>query len=476
MVRYLTYLISIAGYMILLGLVITVLRRKREPVSALAWIIAIVFIPYLGALAFLLFGNNHIERPLAKKKKHRSDFRALCPLPGSVNLNSPSQKWEEWAALSKLMTRICDHPLVGGNVVRIFYDGHEAYKQMFLAIDSATKQICLQTYILQNDEVGRKFIDLLSAKAKKGVEVNLLYDAIGSRKLPSSILRRLTDAGGRVATFLPVNILHRHFQINLRNHRKILVVDGRIAFTGGLNIGQEYIGQNPKFGYWRDTHLSIIGPAVKDLLYVFSEDWHFATSEHLDTDYSFPPAKQDGHDVQIIGGGPDQQLNGIREFYYSITSRAKERLWISTPYFIPDESMIDGLRMAALMDVDVRLLTQDHPPDQWLPYLAARYYWEDMLKAGVRIWQYERGMFHAKVLIVDHILASVGSANFDIRSLKLDFEVNTILYSKPLIRELEDQFLRDLSDSREVDMEKFLERSNWAQAAENACRLFSPLL
>lgn len=472
-------IISVCGYLITLGLVLTALKRKREPVSALAWILAIIFLPFLGALAFILFGNNHIHRPLKRKKRQRQRFHTLCATPSKCAATYPAGALSEyWSPLRELMTRLTNIPATSGNKVSLFYEGSDAYKAMYQAIDSAKKYIYLQSYIFQNDHVGKQFIECLTAKAKQGVKVRLLYDAIGSHKLPKSTLAPLTQAGGKAAPFLPINILRRRIQVNLRNHRKILVVDGKTGFVGGMNIGKEYLGEDPDLGYWRDTHLRIQGPAVSNLAYIFAEDWDFAAQESLDSgEESFADVSlSEGHALQIISGGPDQDVNAIREWYYTVAARARQRLWISTPYYIPDETMIDGLRMAANMGVDVRLLTQGQPPDQWIPYLAARYYWEEMLASGVRIWRYNKGMFHAKVILADGLLASVGTANFNIRSLHLDFEVNCLIYSPVLIAELENRFLQDLADSEEVRAEIFRKRSGWIHAAENACRLFSPVL
>jgi len=475
----LLYIIYTCGYLFTLGLVLIALKRKKEPVSALAWILAIILLPYIGAIIFILFGNNHIQRPLSRKRHQRSHFHTLFPFPGKNPTPLPlGVSSEYWAPLSDLVSRITDLPVTGGNEVSLYYDGRAAYEAMFQSIDAAQKDVCFQSYIFQNDRIGQQFIERLAAKSRQGVKVRLLYDAIGSRHLRRGTLHPLLKAGGRVVPFLPVNIFRRRIQINLRNHRKILIVDGKVGFLGGLNVGREYIGEDPSLGFWRDTHLRITGPAVKSLTCVFAEDWNFATKERMPYEEETSPQNLAAgeHVLQIITGGPDQHVNAIREWYYTVASRARHRLWISTPYFIPDETMIDGLRMAANMGVDVRLLTQGRPPDKWIPYLAARYYWDDMLEAGVRIWRYKKGMFHSKVILVDGILASVGTANLNIRSLHLDFEVNCLIYSPALIAELEKQFLQDLEDSRDVVPQEFRRRSGWVQAVENACRLFSPVL
>lgn len=474
---FISYIFYITVYLIALLLIIRVLEIKRAPVAALAWILAIIFLPYFGALIFLLFGNNHIERPLARKKREREDFRGRKPSTWKVTDFESPRDMKEWMPLVNLMSRVSGFAPTTGNNIELYTDGIEGYRSMFEAIDEAERFICFQTYIFRNDHIGEKFISHLAEKANSGVKVRLLYDAIGSQWLKKSMLVPLTKAGGMAVPFLPVNILRRKFQINLRNHRKIMVIDGKVGFTGGLNVGKEHVGENPRYGSWRDTHLRLEGPSVRGLAYVFAEDWHFATGEDLHGELETEsPVKSGDHEIQVISGGPDQHINPIKEWYYTVAARARKRLWITTPYFIPDETMIDGLRMASLMGVDVRLLTQGTPPDQWITYMAARYYWQDMLEAGVRIWQYGEGMLHSKVILVDGIMASVGTANFDNRSLKLDFEVNCLIYSVEVIEDLEEQFRKDLGASREVSFKEFQKRSILKQAAENGCRLFSPLL
>ena len=476
-VTILTYSFSIALYLIALLLIFQVLERKKSSVAALAWIMAIIFLPYIGAIIYLLFGNNHIVRPLTRKKMKRENYRSTKPVPGQGCCLFNRESLASWKYLCSLMTDLSGFPPTRGNDVTIYHDVKHTYDAMFRAIQDAKRDICLQMYVFQNDSVGREFIDRLTHKAENGVSVRLLYDAIGSHALSFRTLKPLLMAGGKAVPFLPVSLLHRRFQINLRNHRKILVVDGHTGFIGGMNIGKEYLGNDPEFGPWRDTHMRITGPAVQSLAYVFAEDWHFATDEYLPSLDAVNTAIPEGeHEIQIVTGGPDQSLNPIREWYYTTAVRAAKRLWIASPYFIPDETMIDGLRMAAHMGVDVRLLIQSAPPDQWITYFASRYYWTDMLKSGVRIWQYSPGMFHPKIILVDGVMASVGTANFDIRSLRLNFEVNAIIYTPALIESLEKQYLSDLDKSREVILDEFSRRGFFHHVAENASRMFSPLL
>jgi cardiolipin synthase A/B len=316
----------------------------------------------------------------------------------------------------------------------------------------------------------------LTQKAKDGVQVRLLYDAMGSIRLRPKMLESLLKVGGKCSEFLPLNLLRRRLQINMRNHRKILVVDGQVAFTGGLNIGDEYIGLNKYFGFWRDTHIRIEGPAVADLQQIFIEDWDFASGELLnDPRYYDAPIPDGPHSVQVIDSGPDREMKGIREIYFAAILRAKRRVWIASPYFVPDSGLRDALRLAGLEGVDVRLLCQFRP-DKSIPQYAARYYWTEMLDAGIKIYQYTKGMMHSKVVLVDDEFASVGTANLDNRSLFLNFEVNCLLYSPLAVNELEQAFERDLEHAVRLDRSVYATRPFAGRLLENTCRLLSPIL
>jgi cardiolipin synthase len=268
----------------------------------------------------------------------------------------------------------------------------------------------------------------------------------------------------------------------MRNHRKILVVDGQVGFIGGLNIGDEYMGKSPYFGYWRDTHLRLVGPAVADLQRVFGEDWDFAADEHLtrkdpaQARLYFQPHDGGGDcPVQIIDSGPDRDLKSIREIYFAAVLKARHRLWIASPYFVPDAGLSDALRLAGYQGIDVRFLGQFYP-DKWIPQFAARYHWRQVLPAGVKIYQYTRGMMHSKLVLVDGEWASVGTANLDNRSLYLNFEVNCLIHSPKAVAILEEAFLRDLSCSVRLVPEVYGRRPFASRLLENTCRLMSPIL
>jgi cardiolipin synthase len=464
-----------------------VLLTKKNPTSAVAWCLLIFFLPLLGPFFFLLFGYQHVHRPLLRKRRHKRIFQrkpaaagtesgpALAEIAGRPRDGAISAD-DKADVLARLAQRFGAYPATAGNRITFYEAGQPAFDAKLEAIRSARHHIHLEYFIFQPDATGRLFLDTLTRKAREGVEVRLLYDAMGSHRLHRWRLRRLRMAGGKSSVFLPLNPLRRRIQVNMRNHRKILVVDGRVGFTGGLNIGDEYLGKNPRYGFWRDTHLRLEGPAVAELQNVFAEDWDFAAQENLQDPAYFPASSSDGpYPVQVIQSGPDREVKGIREMYFAAILRARQRVWIATPYFVPDEGLLDALCLAGQLGIDVRLLCQYHP-DKWIPFFAGRYYWSDVLNAGVKVYQYTKGMLHSKVVLVDGEWASVGTANLDMRSLHLNFEVNCLIYSTEAVAELEAAYQRDLDASIRLERHVFARRPLAGRLLDNACRLLSPVL
>ncbi len=482
------YLIGALDLLVSAVTITWVLMTKKDSTSATAWCLLILFLPLLGAVMFVFFGDQHVSRPLNRKRRHKMQYRqparddtgsgsSVTPPPSGTDLpKGPDQEPARDENMAWLAQRFGAFPPTAGNQVDFYHEGEGAFGAMLEAIRGARQHVHLETFIFRPDATGREFLEALTRKAKEGVEVRLLYDAMGSINFHRRLLRELWAAGGKSSVFFPLTPFRRRLQINMRNHRKILVVDGQTAFVGGLNIGDEYRGRVARFGFWRDTHLRVVGPAAHDLQRVFVEDWDFAAKEPLQDRKYFPPAVGGGpYPAQIIDSGPDRELKGIREMYFAAILQAKQRVWISSPYFVPDAGLRDALRLAGFLGVDVRFLGQFHP-DKLIPQFAARYYWSEMLEAGVKIYQYSRGMMHAKVVLVDGQWASVGTANLDNRSLHLNFEVNCLIYSPQAVAELEEAFLRDLSYSIRLDRAAYARRPFAGRLLENACRLLSPIL
>lgn len=464
-----------AGWVLLAELVLTVgtllavLHIKREPMSAIAWSLTVLLVPFLGALLFLVFGYQTVHRRLRHRRARSKAYKAFARTEGSSAGVPP-----ELSVLAKLGQHGDGFEVSGGNAVALYHDGVPAFEAMLEAIGAARHHVHAQFFICRADETGMRFIDALCACARRGVEVRFLVDSVGSFALPSRLLRQVQRAGGRAATFLP---LSNPLRVNLRNHRKILVTDGRTGFAGGLNIADEYLSKSPKFGYWRDTMVRVQGPAVEGLQHTFLDDWYFATSEAVKGGAYTPghPGAPGTVLAQVVASGPDAEHKAIRDTYVSAVLRARERVWIASPYFVPDAGFRDALVLAARSGVDVRYLGL-YRPDKWLPFLAARYYWTDMLAAGVKVYQYRRGMMHSKFMLADREWASVGSANTDNRSLLLNFECNCQFFDAGVVKELEAAYLTDLGYSVQLNADVYARRPAVTRLAENACRLFSPVL
>jgi cardiolipin synthase len=474
----------LGGVIVTVVTIAWVLMVKKDSTSATAWCLLILFLPLVGAVMFVLFGDQHVTRTLQRKRRHKQRYKQplsqdsaaeATPPPSGVPLDKAKAETRD-ENMAWLAQRFGAFPLTSGNDITFYYQGQPAFDAMLDAIRGAKQHIHMETFIFQPDATGKLFLEVLTHKAKEGVEVRLLYDAMGSIRFHRKMLVPFLAAGGKSSVFLPLNPFRRRLQINMRNHRKILVVDGQVGFVGGLNVGDEYLGRVPRFGFWRDTHLRIDGPAVADLQRVFIEDWDFAANESLqDRKYLTPRSNVGPYPAQIIDSGPDRELKGIREMYFAAILQARERVWIASPYFVPDSGLRDALRLAGYLGVDVRLLGQYHP-DKLIPLFAARYYWSEMLEAGVKIYQYTKGMMHAKVVLVDGKWASVGTANLDNRSLHLNFEVNCLIYSPQAVAELEEAFQCDLATAVRLDRDVYARRPFSGRLVENACRLLSPIL
>jgi cardiolipin synthase len=491
LLAWLPYILVLGNLVLITVCIGWVLMTKSDSTSAAAWCLLIFFLPLFGAAFLYLFGYQHVDRPLHRKRRHKARYKPPASRTESDASEPPSEKTaglfddtdELYREMHRVASRSGAYPLTLGNRVEVFHQGRPAIDAMLAAIRGARHHVHLLTFIFQCDNLGSEFLELLTRKAKEGVQVRLLYDAMGTLRLTRRRLEGLIQAGGKAFPFMPVSLYRRRMQVNLRNHRKILVVDGQVGFVGGLNVGDEYLGLVPRFGFWRDTHLRLEGPAVADLQRVFAEDWDFASGQQISSPNDptedklyFQPQSADGScPAQIIESGPDRDVKGIREIYFAAILKARKRVWIASPYFVPDAGLLDALRLAGRLGVDVRFLGQNHP-DKWLAQFAARYHWRQVLPWGIKVYQYTKGMMHSKVVMVDGVWASVGTANFDNRSLHLNFEVNCLLYSPAKVAELEAAFAHDLADSILLDRHVYAHRPFPGRLLENACRMFSPVL
>lgn len=449
-----------------------VLLSKKDATATVAWCLLVLFVPLLGAFLFWGFGYNYLLHRVRHRRVKQSGQRKKHPHP-----DGPPQKDERGEHdLGELAERVNAYPPRRGNVLMVYHETEHAYNALLDAIATARQYVHLEYFIIRSDTTGERLLNLLADKAREGIEVRLLYDAMGCFHLKSRSLRPLLDAGGQAAGFLPLNPLHSFIRVNLRNHRKITIVDGRIGFTGGMNIGDEYLGKKSVFGYWRDSFLRLEGPAVADLQSVFSEDWEFIRRERLSEEkYATPQPNAGEVTVQIADSGPDQEVNTIRDIYFLAIVSARQRLWIASPYLVPDNGLFDALRAARYRGIDVRILTLLRP-DHYISYYAGLYYAADLLQYGVKIYLYRKGMMHSKLMMVDGRWGMIGSANLDNRSLHLNFEVGCIVHNADQVEQLEKVYQRDLEDAIPLDRKQLESRSAASRILENACRLFTPIL
>jgi len=454
--------------------IVRAVSRDHGVERTLAWVFAILALPLVGALAYLALASPSVTRTTARKTSSAASARAAL----ERSLGPAEVLSDEAESLFELATRATGLPPTGGNAVTFLAENERAFQRIEGALPAARERIWAEYYIVRNDATGRQFLELLTEKAREGLDVRFMYDAVGSIRLDAERLRALERAGGRAVTFLPLNPLRRHWSVHLRNHRKLVLVDDELAFTGGMNIGDEYSGRSRKGAarHFRDTHLEIRGPAVRSFTQVFAEDWSFATDELLAVAPA-PDAGPPGSEavVAALPSGPDQPHNASWLVYFSAIAAARRRVYLTSPYFVPDEPLESALTSAALRGVDVRVLIPKHS-DVWLAGAASRSYCPALTAAGVRVFLYEPAMLHAKTLLVDDDLCVVGSANLDIRSFRLNFELGALLRDDAFAREVEARFVEDQAASVEWDPATAASRPFLARLADSAARLLSPLL
>jgi len=448
------------------------LLEKREPSATIAWLFFILLLPFGGAFIYLTLGSQRLERKAIKRKREIEKL-ATDPLSHGEadNLDLPP----DVQRTLRLARQISEYSFTDGNQIELLADPHRALEAMKTAIEGAKNFIHLEYYIIQSDDVTKQLFDALEAATRRGVQVRLLYDALGSMWLKRIFLRRLTKVGAKVASFLPISILPQRLNFNFRNHRKILVIDGLVAFTGGTNIGREYLGRRNK-KQWHDYTVKVTGPTCSQLEDVFAKDWHFTTQEDLFSAQYYPQTDASGEStIQVMESGPDSTFLAIHHaLFHAMTSATKEIL-LTTPYFIPDPAIMTTLRVAALRGLRVRLVLPQKT-DNWVVRYASRSFYDSLLRAGVEIYEFQPRILHAKLMQIDDRLTIVGSANMDTRSFRLNFELNLLVYGKTVADQAQALFEIDLSQSKRVDLEVFSQRPVHYRMLENACRLFSPLL
>ena len=463
--------------------ILIIFFQRRDPTTVWAWLLLLYFLPGLGFILYLVLGQNFHKDRMFKMKEIEGEIKhAVRRQEESIyrrKLKLRDPELERFKSLILYNLNEGEAVLTDNNDIRVYTDGREKFDALLSEMDHARNYIHLQYYIIRNDELWQEIEEVLLRKARQGVEIRVLFDSMGCRGMKNSDWDRLEKAGIQVAEFFPAVLGKLQLRVNYRNHRKIAVIDGRIGFVGGFNIGREYLGKDEKFGYWRDTHICIEGAAVTSLAVRFALDWNYAARDNIfleDHLFELPTYIRNGRDpVQIISSGPDSHSQEIRNNYLRLIHMARKNIFIQTPYFIPDDAIRDALIIAAKSGIDVRVMIPckpDHPFVYWATYS----YIGEMVEAGVRCFTYDNGFLHSKCLCIDGLVTCMGTANMDIRSFALNFEVNAVIYSARTTKQLEDAFENDMTKSSLVTKKSYEQRTLLIRFKEQFCRLLSPVL
>nr|WP_114569853.1 cardiolipin synthase [Exiguobacterium flavidum] len=476
---YMVGWLSIAIILVVLSVFVIILLENRDPQRTLVWALVMMALPIVGIFVYFIFGQNYRRKKMFSLKamldeesylKYRTQFDH-----SSEEKVFPDNRFDKVLRLTESISRL---PISYNTHTRVLTNGDEKFPILLESIRQATRHIHLEYYIVRDDALSRELQQLLIRKASEGVEVRFLYDAVGCFSTARSFFDEMREAGIEVTAFFPVFLPFISNKSNYRNHRKIVIIDGTVAFTGGINVGDEYVGKNMVFGFWRDTHLLVRGEAVSELQLIFLQDWYYMTGERLFTPYYMEPlevVEEATGGVQIIASGPDEAQETMKSLYFGLITAARSSVYIASPYLIPDEDLMTALKTSAMSGIDVRILLPSFP-DHKIVFYASRSYFEDLLRAGVKIYEYEKGFLHSKIIVVDDEIATIGTANMDLRSFHLNFEVNAFLYGTNSVQELTRDFYEDFNFSRQVHLSHFTGRGFVRRLTESTARLFSPLL
>ncbi|ULL19560.1 cardiolipin synthase [Paenibacillus sp. H1-7] len=457
------------------------LERRNVGVTW-AWLMVLLLLPILGFILYIFLGQNlarqkvyRIRPRMERRVREEMEEQAQSLQRNTFAFHDPSV--QEYRRLIYMNLVSGYSPLTQNNEVTLFTDGVEKFEALLREIGQAKRHVHLLYYKLGNDETGRRLIHALTVKAREGVKIRLLYDDIGSLGVNQKMFAALRAAGGAVFPFFPAKIPYLNFRLNYRNHRKIAVIDGKVGFVGGFNIGDEYLGKDRHIGYWRDTHLMLHGDAVHRLQVQFLLDWGIASNEYSTVEpVLFPDIRETATTaVQIVSSGPSSETQQIKNGYIKFIFEAQKRIYIQTPYFIPDDSVLNALKIATLSGIDVRIMIPKKG-DHRLVHWASLAYLGELLRAGASCYLYDNGFLHAKTMVVDGQAASVGTANMDRRSLELNFEVNAFLFDPDVASRLEHIFEQDIRHCKLLTWELYSKRRLHKRMAESMARLLSPIL
>lgn len=466
-----------------IGAIVTVFRKPRSIASVLAWLMTLVFVPGLGFILYAFCGRG-IDGEISYRfsDHHQKRISEINEVISENNQQFPTNNHSiESVLLKKYFQSMEESPVTKGNQVTFYTDGKEKFKFLFDDIREAKDNVHVEYYAFFNDQIGNTFLNLLIEKAKEGVEVRVIYDPWGG-KTNQRFFEPLVEVGGKVIPFITSRNLIRKTRLNYHLHRKIVVIDGKISWTGGFNVGDQYLNVTKKFGYWRDTHARILGTASFTLQEIFIRDWNASilteedALEYEDRYFVVPEKNEAGAvSLQVVADGPESEEQILKGGFTKMLLAAENRVWIQTPYLIPDDSMVDAILIAVRSGVDVRIMIPSKPDHPFI-YRATQYYANTLQRRGVKIYVYDGGFLHAKTMIMDDKIASFGTTNQDIRSYDLNFEVSAFAYNRELTEELARIFENDMQQSTLLTQEIIRNQSPWLRFKQHFSRLLSPIL
>ena len=477
-----SHIVTLIGFIVFIANIFfsfsLIFIERKDPSTTWAWLMIMIVLPGIGFIIYLLLGQNFSRARLFKEKKEFDTIKRRELSKDFANKEHEHIGGEQYLDLIRLNYTHSGAKCTYNNEVDVYYNGVDKFKQLIKDLKNAKKFIHIQYYIIRPDRLGKKIMSILEEKAAEGVEVRFLVDSMGSYKVTKRSLKNFTKNGGKFEIFFPGILPHVNTRINYRNHRKMVIIDGEYGYTGGFNVGDEYIGEDKHIGFWRDTHIRIRGEAVNDLTDRFLLDWCYASGEEIDDFSKFYPEKpiRDGDiAIQIVTSGPDHNEEYIKNAYMKMINNAKKYVYLETPYFVPDSPMLEALKLSALSGVDVRLIIPGKPDHVFMKWAASAYI-GDLLNAGAKVYLYQNGFIHAKTIVADGKVCTVGTANMDMRSYCLNFEVNAFIYDDRVANNLETQFFKDIEDCKVMTKEEYDKRNISLRIRESIIRLISPIL
>lgn len=472
-----TILLIVAYIINIISAISLIFIERKEPTTTWAWLLVLIILPGIGFLLYLIFGQNLSRQKIFREKKVIDERKSRELIEKFKKEKSANNISNEFIELINMNYNHSKSLYTTGNDIKVYIDGVEKFKQLIEDIRNAKNFIHIEYYIFKLDDLGKQIINELKKKVDEGLEVRLLVDGMGSKSLRNNHIRYIRDLGIKFHVFFPGRLPYINMRLNYRNHRKIAIIDGKIGYVGGFNVGNEYVNKGKQFKYWRDTHIRIQGEAVNELNKRFILDWDYASEGEIKDNKKYFLDQEEYGDsgIQIVSSGPDHKEEYIKNAYMKIINNAKKNVYIQTPYLVLDEPVADALKIAALSGIDVRIMVPGKPDHFFMEWILSSTMGE-LMECGVKIYRYQKGFIHAKTIVADGKISTVGTANLDIRSFQLNFEVNAIIYDSKIAKDLERIFNDDINDCKLVSLEEYNNRGRVIRIKEALIRLIAPIL